>query len=116
MERFRSHTHFIPLKDDASRLELLPIESEVGSFKSPSIKNSLDSAEGHSQNRTLVVKGWPQTSKALRKTGWKKIGSLAIDTFIALIPLLFIGKSQTAHSTRTMSPTIAVFADLQKQP
>lgn len=116
MERFRSHTHFIPLKDDASRLELLPIESEVGSFKSSSVKNGLDSAEGQSQNRTLVVKGWPQTSKALRKTGWKKVGSLAIDTLIALIPLLFIGKSQTAHSTRTMSPTIAVFADLQKQP
>lgn len=89
MERFRNHTQFIPLKDDASRLELLPIESEVGSFNLPSIKNDQDSADKPSRNRTPVIKGWPQTFKTLRKAGSKKAGSLAIGISIALIPLVF---------------------------
>lgn len=93
MERFRTYAHFIPLKEDASRLELLPIESEVGSFNSPSRKNDQDSVDKQSQNGTPVIKGWPPTSKTLSKTGWKKAGSLAVDIFIALIPLVFIGKS-----------------------
>ena len=111
MERFRNHTHFIPLKDDTSRLELLPIESEVGSFISPSVKDGQDSAEGQSRKRTREIQRWPQSSKTLRKTGWKKAGSLTIDIFIALIPLVFTGKSQTArgpcHRTAQKRCTLA---------
>ena len=101
MKRYRDHTNSTPLKDDASRIELLPIESEAGSYNSPPTNNRQDSAEGQSHKTTRLIKGWPQSFKTLKKTGWKEAASLAVDTFIALIPLLFTGKSQTAHGTRT---------------
>ncbi|CAD6588389.1 MAG: hypothetical protein ASARMPREDX12_003254 [Alectoria sarmentosa] len=112
MKRYRDHTNSTPLKDDASRIELLPIESEAGSYNSPPTNNGQDSAEGQSHKTTRLIKGWPQSFKTLKKTGWKEAGSLAVDTFIALIPLLFTVLSIVA--TRLSGSPISAGGDKVK--
>ena len=103
MEQSRNRTRSISLKKDTSRTELLPADSGLCS---PSLKNEKDSPETQLHSTTLVVDGWPQSFKTLRRAGWKKAASLAIDTFIALIPLVFVGKFQIAHTSVQAWPVV----------
>ena len=101
MERFRKHTRSLLLKDDASTTGLLPVQAEFGAYDTAPLKDGQDIAEEQSHKGKLVIKGWPGSASSLGNRGWRKAGLLAVDSSIALIPLLFIGKSQTVRSTRT---------------
>ena len=103
MEDYPNSTHSISLKEDTSRTELLPVVSEVGSLSYFSTNNGHDSAADQWRDRTVVIKGWPETFKTLRKPGWKKAASLTLDILIALIPLVFVGKSHVARRPCTRS-------------
>ena len=84
----------MPLEDN-SLTELLPVKSDVCSFNSLQMHHGQDKTERQLSTSTRVIKGWPQTSKTLRRMDWKHRALLAIDIIIALIPLSFIGKSQS---------------------
>ena len=103
MDQHPDHTLSMSLKEDISRTELLSVESDVDSFSLPTTKHGQDSAEGQWPHKPVMVKGWPQSFKTLREIRWKKAASLAIDTCIALIPLVFIGKSYIASSAHKRS-------------
>lgn len=93
MEKHPDHTHTISLNEVNSRTELLPVYLDAGPFSLPTTRDGQESAEGQWHDRTMVVKGWPQSSKTLQEARWKKVASLVIDACIALIPLVFVGKS-----------------------
>ena len=101
MERFRKRTRSILLKDDTSTTELLPVQAESDSYDEAYLKDSQDPVKEQSHKNQLVIKGWPGPASSLGNRGWEKAGILALDSAIALIPLLFIGKSPTVRSTRT---------------
>ena len=94
MERYQNRLYSSSLKEDSSLTELLPVKSAACSFTSPQLENGQDRTERKSSSDTRSIKGWPQTSKTLRKMDWKHKGLLVIDILIGLIPLSFIGKSQ----------------------
>ena len=93
MEHYPNSIHSVSLKEDTSRTELLPAVSEVSSLSDYPTNNGHDSAADHSRDTAVAIKGWPETCRTLRKPGWKKPASLTLDILIALIPLVFIGKS-----------------------
>lgn len=99
MEGFRSRTRTSPNKDDASRVELLPIESQPIFVHQPSTRYAGDSAQKSWHNQTPAIEGWPQTPKPLKKN-WRKGATLVVDTAVALVPLLFIGRSSERASFR----------------
>ena len=101
MEPFRKRTHSIVLKDDASTTELLPLQAASGSYDAAPLKDGHDRVEEQSHKGKLVIKDWPGHASSLGDRGWRKAGLLTVDYSIALIPLLFIGKSQTVRTTRT---------------
>ena len=101
MERFRKGTRSILLKDDASTTELLPVQAESGSYDEAALKDSQNTVEERSHERKLVIKGWPGPASSLGNRGWEKAGILALDSAIALIPLLFTGKSGSVRGPRT---------------
>ena len=93
MELYPNSIHSISLKEDTSRTELLPVVSEVSSLSYYPTNNGHDSAAYQLRDTAVAIKGWPETCKTLRKPGWKKTASLTLDILIALIPLVFVGKS-----------------------
>ena len=101
MQRFRKRTRSLLLKDDTSTTELLPVQAESGSYDAAPLKEGQDKIEEQSHEGKLVIKGWPGPASSLGSRGWEKAGLLALDSAIALIPLLFIGKSGSVRSTRT---------------
>ena len=105
MEHYPNSTHSISLKEDTSRTELLPVVSEVSSLSYFPTNNGHDSAVVQWPDSAVVVKGWSETSKSLRKPGWKKAASLTLDILIALIPLVFIGKFHIARRPCIRSQT-----------
>ena len=100
MKRFRKRTRSRPLKDDTSTAELLPMQADSGSYDASPPEDGQDTVEEQSHKGKLVIKGWPAPASSLGNRGCRKAGLLAVDSAIALIPLLFIGKSQSVRSTR----------------
>ena len=100
MKRFRKRTRSLLLKDDTSTTELLPVHAASGSSDAVPLKEGQDTLKEQSDEGKLVIKGWPGPASSLANRGWEKAGLLAVDSTIALIPLLFIGKSRSVRSTR----------------
>ena len=100
MKRFRKRTRSLLLKDDTSTTELLPVQAESGSYDAAPLKEAQNTVEEQSHKGKLVIKGWPASASDLGNRGWEKAGLLTLDSAIALIPLLFIGKSRSVRSTR----------------
>ena len=109
MERFRGHAHALPDKDDASTVELLPIESLPDQ---PSVRHGEDSVQEPWHNQTPAIKGWPHTPKRLKKK-WQREATLVVDIIVALIPLLFIGRS--TESVSFLDKKLEIAADKQGQ-
>lgn len=109
MEKHPDHTHTISLNEDTSRTELLPVDSDAGPFSLPTTRDGQESAEEQWHNRAMVVKGWPQSSKTLQEARWKIAASLVIDACIALIPLVFVGKSHIAVQPSHKGSSLDVF-------
>ena len=101
MQRFRKRTCSLLLKDDSSTTELLPVQAESGSYDATPLKECQDTVEEQLPKGKLVIKGWPGPASSLGYRGWERAGLLALDSAIALIPLLFIGKSGSVQGTRT---------------
>ena len=101
MQRFRKRTRSLLLKDDSSTTELLPVQAESASYDADPLKEGQDTVEEQLHKGKLVIKGWPGSASSLGNRGWEKAGLLALDSAIALIPLLFIGKSGSVRGTRT---------------
>lgn len=94
MDKFHSHT-YTQLGEDVSRLELLPIDSQLKPIQQHLNQRSGDTAESAESpeepllDRKPAIKGWPETPKHLKSRSWKG-ATLASNTAIALIPLVFI--------------------------
>lgn len=89
MEGFRSRPYTSPDRDDASRIELLPIGSQPNFGHQPSTTYNNESAQEPRSNEMPAIKGWPQNPQPLKKK-WRKGATLAGDIAVALLPLLFI--------------------------
>ena len=98
-------THSITLREDTSRTELLPVKPELSTSNSYPYNNGQDIVEAQWHDRAVAIKGWPENFKTLKETRWKKTASLVIDTFVALVPLVFVGKSHMKRNNLTRSQT-----------
>ena len=71
------------------------------------MENDLNKIERLPFTTTRVIEGWPQNAKTPRRMDWKHRGLLAIDIVIALIPISFIGKSQSTAKLQAFKQSVA---------